>query len=242
MDNYIKDYSTTYQVNSLEKNLSSVYKNMFGWMAAALSLSAVTAYLVIDRIYTSEAFANAFFSSPTMWIMMIASFVMVFVLSGALHKLSLTTASVLFALYSVLMGAWIAPVLLIYTAESVTRVFLITAGTFAGMAFYGNITSRDLSKMGSILMMALFGIIIASVVNLFMHSTGMSYIISYAAVLIFCGLTMYDVQKFKNLIYNYGSEADDQIRKIALLGALNLYMDFLNLFLYLLRILGSRRD
>lgn len=241
MDNYVKNYSTSYETSSVEGTIASVYKNMFGWMAAALGLSALSAYVVIDRIYASEAFANAFFSSSAMWIMAIASFAMVFVLSGALHKLSMTSASLLFALYSVLMGAWIAPVLLIYTAESVTQVFLITAGTFGGMAVYGHITSRDLSKLGSILMMALIGIIIASLVNIFMHSSGMSLIISYISVVIFCGLTMYDVQKFKNIIYNYG-QADDQIRKIALLGALNLYMDFLNLFLYLLRILGSRRD
>lgn len=241
MDNYVKNYTTSYETSSVEGTIASVYKNMFGWMAAALCLSALSAYVVIDRIYASEAFANAFFSSSAMWIMAIASFAMVFILSGALHKLSMSTASLLFALYSVLMGAWIAPVLLIYTAESVTQVFLITAGTFGGMAVYGHITSRDLSKLGSILMMALIGIIIASLVNLFMHSSGMSLIISYISVVIFCGLTMYDVQKFKNIIYNYG-QADDQIRKIALLGALNLYMDFLNLFLYLLRILGSRRD
>lgn len=241
MNNYVKDYTTSYQTSAVEGTIVKVYKNMFGWMAAALSLSALTSFVVIDRIYTSEAFANAFFSSPAMWIMAIASFAMVMVLSGAIHRLSLTTASLLFALYSVLMGAWIAPVLLVYTAESVTQVFLITAGTFAGMAVYGHITSRDLSKMGSILMMALIGVIIASLVNMFMHSSGMSYVISYVAVLIFCGLTMYDVQKFKNIIYNYG-QADDQIRKVALLGALSLYMDFLNLFLYLLRILGSRRD
>lgn len=241
MDNYVKNYTTSYETSSVEGTIASVYKNMFGWMAAALGLSALSAYVVIDRIYASEAFANAFFSSSAMWIMAIASFAMVFILSGALHKLSMTSASLLFALYSVLMGAWIAPVLLIYTAESVTQVFLITAGTFGGMAVYGHITSRDLSKLGSILMMALIGIIIASLVNIFMHSSGMSLIISYISVVIFCGLTMYDVQKFKNIIYNYG-QADDQIRKIALLGALNLYMDFLNLFLYLLRILGSRRD
>lgn len=241
MDNYVKNYTTSYETSSVEGTIASVYKNMFGWMAAALGLSALSAYVVIDRIYASEAFANAFFSSSAMWIMAIASFAMVFILSGALHKLSMTSASLLFALYSVLMGAWIAPVLLIYTAESVTQVFLITAATFGGMAVYGHITSRDLSKLGSILMMALIGIIIASLVNIFMHSSGMSLIISYISVVIFCGLTMYDVQKFKNIIYNYG-QADDQIRKIALLGALNLYMDFLNLFLYLLRILGSRRD
>ena len=242
MDNYVKNYTTSYETSSVEGTIASVYKNMFGWMAAALGLSAGSAYVIIHLIYSSDAFAQMFLSSPAMWIMAIASFAMVFVLSGALHKLSMTTASLLFALYSVLMGAWIAPVLLVYTAESVTQVFLITAGTFAGMAFYGHITSRDLSKLGSILIMALWGVILASVVNFFMHSSGLSYIISYVAVAIFCGLTMYDVQKFKEMIYGYGGEADDNIRKIALIGALNLYLDFLNLFLYLLRSLGSRRD
>lgn len=238
---YIKDYATTgTQVQSVDST-ASVFKNMFGWMACGLGLSALSALVVIDRLTHSEVFAEIFLSQATMWGMIIATFGLVLVLNGMIHRLSFMTATLLFALYSALMGAWIAPVLLIYTEASVVKVFLITAGTFAATAFYGFVTRKDLSKVGQIGIMALIGVIIASVVNIFLHSSMMEYIISYITVAIFTGLTMYDVQRFKNLIYSYGDQADDNIRKIALLGALELYLDFLNLFLALLRILGGRK-
>ncbi len=149
-------------------------------------------------------------------------------------------AHLLFCLYAVIMGAWMTPVLLVYTAASVTKVFLITAGTFGGMAVYGHVSNKDLSTVGRICGIALWGVILASLVNLFMGSSTMDYVISYLAVAIFCGLTMYDVQKFKNLLIGSDS-SNDSVRKIALLGALTLYLDFLNLFLHLLRILGRRK-
>ena len=172
--------------------------------------------------------------------MIIASIAMVMIISSQIHKLSFMAASLLFSLYAVLMGAWISPILLIYTSSSVFQVFAITAGTFAGMSIYGHITKKDLTKIGQIAIMAIWGLILASLVNLFMHNETMSYIISYVGVLVFCGLTMYDVQKMKVLIYQGGFSGDD-LNKVALLGALNLYLDFLNLFLYLLRILGRRK-
>lgn len=242
MDNYSKDYKvdSQYGYDNVEVSVASAYKNMFAWMAGALGISAMTAFYVMDRIMKSDSFAEFFFSRGMMWGMVIASIAMVMILSSMIHKLSFITASVLFSLYAVLMGAWISPVLLIYTGESVAQVFLISAGTFAGMSIYGHLSKRDLSKIGQICGMALWGLILASLVNFFMHSGTMSYIISYVGVLIFCGLTMFDVQKMKNLIYQGGFTGND-LNKIALLGALNLYLDFLNLFLYLLRILGRRK-
>jgi len=242
MDNYVKDYNyqTGATAESVSVSISTAYRNMYGWMASALGVSAATAYVVMDRIVNSESFANTFFSRPVMWGMIIASFVMVIFLSAAINKLSVTTASIVFALYAVLLGAWVSPVLLAYTSSSVIQVFLITAGMFGGMALYGHVTKRDLSKVGSICMMGLWGIILASLVNWFFKSPMVSYVISYIGVVIFSGLTMWDVQKFKTMIYS-GVYSGDSLQKVALLGALSLYLDFLNLFLYLLRIMGSRK-
>ena len=243
---YTKDYeyshSTARGETTVEETTASVYRNMYLWMTAGLSITALTAFVVMDRISHSQPFAETFLSGGMMIFLAIVSFVLVFVLSGMINRLSFVTATLLFALYSVIMGAWMAPVLLVYTEASVFKVFLITAGTFGGMAVYGHVTKSDLTTVGRIAGMALWGVILASIVNFFMHSAMMDYVISYVAIAIFCGLTMYDVQKFKELIFSFGSEANDNVRKIALIGALSLYLDFLNLFLHLLRILGSRRD
>ncbi len=238
---YVKDYNYGASPVDFEATTSSVYRSMFGWMAGGLGLTALTSFVIMDRLVQSDVFAEIFLSKGMMWFLILASFGMVIGLSSMIHRLSFMTASVLFALYSVVMGAWITPVLLMYTGASVFQVFLITAGTFAGMAVYGYFTKADLSKVGKIAIMALWGVIIASLVNFFMHSSAMSYIISCISVAIFCGLTMYDVQRFKAFIEGYGETADDNVRKIALIGALSLYMDFLNLFLSLLRIMGNRR-
>lgn len=242
MDNYTKEYNvnSNYGNDNAEVSVASAYKNMFAWMAGALGLSALTSYYVMNHIILSDSFAEIFLSKGMMWGMIIASIAMVMIISTQIHKLSFIGASLLFSLYAVLMGAWISPIMLIYTASSVFQVFVITAGTFAGMSIYGHITKRDLTKVGQIAIMAVWGLILASLINFFMHNDTMSYIISYVGVLIFCGLTMYDVQKMKNLIYQGGFSGDD-LNKVALLGALNLYLDFLNLFLYLLRILGRRK-
>ncbi len=241
---YVKDYTVRSESSEqrFAETTASVYRNMYLWMTCGLALTAMTAFLVMDRIVHNGAFAEMFLSNGMMWGLAIASFILVLALSAMIERLSFIVATLFFALYSVVMGAWMAPVLLVYTEASVFKVFLITAGTFGGMAVYGHVTKSDLTTVGRIAGMALWGVILASIVNFFMHSAMIDYVISYVAVAIFCGLTMYDVQKFKQIILNYGSEADDNVRKIALLGALSLYLDFLNLFLHLLRILGSRRD
>ena len=168
-----------------------------------------------------------------------AEFALVFGVSAAINKLSLTTATLMFILYSVINGALLSYIFLAYTASSVATVFFITAGTFAAMAIVGYTTKTDLSSMGKILFMALIGLIIATIVNLFIKSSGFTLILSYVGVLIFVGLTAWDSQKIKQMLLQ-APDAGEGAQKLALLGALTLYLDFINLFIYLLRIFGRR--
>ena len=171
--------------------------------------------------------------------MIIAEFALVIGVSAAIHRLSLTTATLMFILYSVINGALLSYIFLVYTASSVATVFFITAGTFGAMALLGYTTKTDLSSIGKYLIMALIGLIIATVVNLFIQSTGFTLILSYVGVLIFVGLTAYDSQKIKQMLLQ-APDAGEGAQKLALLGALTLYLDFINLFIYLLRIFGRR--
>ena len=171
--------------------------------------------------------------------MIIAEFALVIGVSAAINRLSLTTATLMFILYSVINGALLSYIFLAYTASSIATVFFITAGTFGVMAFIGYTTKTDLSSMGKIVMMALIGLIIATVVNLFIKSSGLTMILSYVGVLVFVGLTAYDTQKIKHMLLQ-APDAGEGAQKLALLGALSLYLDFINLFIYLLRIFGRR--
>ena len=173
------------------------------------------------------------------WGLIIAEFALVIGVSAAINKLSLTTATLMFILYSVINGALMSYIFLAYTASSIATVFFITAGTFAAMAIIGYTTKTDLTSLGKILMMALIGLIIATVVNLFIKSSGFTLILSYVGVLIFVGLTAYDSQKIKQMLLQ-APDAGETAQKLALLGALSLYLDFINLFIYLLRIFGRR--
>ncbi|MDO4497686.1 MAG: Bax inhibitor-1/YccA family protein [Bacteroidales bacterium] len=233
---YVKDYQYTNTTVS-EAVVSRAYRDMYGWMACGLALSAITAFFCIDK-----NIVIAMMQSNVMWLLAIASFVMVFVLNAAIQRISFTTATLCFAGYSIIMGAWIAPVLYIYTAASVFQVFASTAAAFGAMALYGHFTKRDLSSFGRIFMMGLIGIIIASVINIFVANSVMDFVVSILGVVLFCGLTMYDVQQFKQMLNQSYLYDNQTVQKIALLGALKLYLDFLNLFLYLLRLLGDRRD
>ncbi len=216
----------------------ALMQKVYTWMTLAMLITGVTAYGVAN----SPSILNMIFSNQIIfWGMIIAEFGLVFALSGMLNRLSLTTATLMFVGYSVLNGAVLSSIFLVYTLSSIGQVFFITAATFGVMAFIGYTTKTDLTSMGKILFMALIGIIIATVVNIFVGSTGLQTVISYLGVLIFVGLTAYDSQKIKRMLYEQES-SDEGAQKLALLGALTLYLDFINLFLYLLRILGSRRD
>lgn len=233
--------ATTYIRSYAHENQATVFRNMYGWMTMALVISALSSLVSLKWLESSVAYRQFLFSSYGMFIMAGISIVLVIVLAGRLQKLSFGTATGIFIAYSILNGLWLAPIFLIYTQSSIVSTLLITAGTFGATSVYGYITKANLAKIGQICIMALLGLIIATVVNFFMHSETMQYIISYAGVLIFCGLTAYDTQKYKKLIMEYEGEITDEVKKIALLGALELYLDFINLFLYLLRIFGKRR-
>ena len=235
--------------NNLDFNLSSrerelsmsaafpvLMRKVYVWMTLALALTGFTAY----GVATSPGIITALYSnSVLLWGLVIAEFAIVFGVSAAINRLSLTTATLLFVLYSVINGALFSSIFLVYTKSSIASVFFITAGTFGVMALIGYTTKKDLSSMGKILFMALIGIIIATIVNIFLKSSGLEMIVSYLGVLIFVGLTAYDTQKIKNMLM-MAPDASEASQKIALLGALNLYLDFINLFIYLLRIFGRR--
>ena len=216
----------------------ALMRKVYIWMALALAITGFTAFGVAN----SPAILQAIVTNKILFFgLLIGELALVWGVSAAIDRLSLTTATMLFILYSVINGVTLSFIFLVYTAESITSTFFITAGTFAAMAAIGYFTKSDLSSRGRILFMALIGLIIATVVNLFMHSSTMNLIISYAGVLIFVGLTAYDSQKIKQMLLTADS-MDEGAQKMALMGALSLYLDFINLFLYLLRILGSNRD
>ena len=211
-------------------------RKVYVWMTLALVLTGVTAY----GVASSPGVITAIFSNQLLfWGLIIAEFALVFGISAAINRLSLTTATLMFVLYSVINGAVLSSIFLIYTLSSIASVFFITAGTFGVMALIGYTTKTDLTSMGKILFMALIGIIIATIVNIFLKSSGLQMIVSYLGVLIFVGLTAYDSQKIKNMLL-MAPDAGEGAQKLALLGALTLYLDFVNLFIYLLRIFGRR--
>ena len=205
-------------------------------MTLALAITGFTAY----GVATSPGILQAIYTNQILfWGLIIAEFALVIGVSAAINRLSLTTATLMFILYSIINGALLSYIFLAYTASSVATVFFITAGTFGAMALIGYTTKADLSSMGKILFMALIGMIIATIVNLFIKSDGLTMILSYIGVLIFVGLTAYDTQKIKQMLMQ-APDASESAQKMALLGALTLYLDFINLFIYLLRIFGKR--
>ena len=214
-------------------------RKVYVWMTLALVITGITAYSVADSPSVLSVIVD---NQVVFWGLIIAELTAVIAISGAINKLSLATATLLFVFYSVINGATMAIVFAAYEISSIAHVFFITAGTFAVMAVIGYSTKTDLTSMGKFLMMALFGLIIATLVNIFLvRSTGMDLIISYAGVLIFVGLTVYDSWKIKMQLMETDSDDIEVSQKAALLGALQLYLDFVNLFLYLLRIMGKRK-
>ena len=207
-------------------------------MTLALAITGLTAY----GVATSPTILSLIFSSKvTFFGLIIAEFALVFAISGAINRLSLSTATMLFILYSVINGATLSSIFFAFSVATIGKVFFITAGTFGAMALVGYTTKTDLTSMGKLLFMALLGIIIASVVNIFVASSSLDLILSYVGVLVFVGLTAYDTQKIKQMC-QAAPDAGESAQKLALIGALSLYLDFINLFLYLLRIFGNNRD
>ena len=223
---------------ALSSAFPALMRKVFVWMTLALAITGLTAF----GVATSPALVSLIFGSKLMfWGLIIAEFALVFAISGAITRLSLSTATLLFILYSVVNGATLSVIFFAFSAAVIAKTFFITAGTFGVMALVGYTTKTDLTSMGKLLFMALLGIIIASVVNMFVHSSGFDLIISYVGVLIFVGLTAYDTQKIKQMCLE-APDGGEMSQKLALLGALSLYLDFINLFLYLLRIFGNSKD
>ncbi len=216
--------------------LPALMRKVYVWMTLALAITGFTAFAVAS---TPNLQHIVLMNTWVMWGLIIAEFALVMGISWGINKLSLTTATLLFVLYSVINGATLSVIFVAYSIGTISKVFFITAGTFAVMAFIGYVTKTDLSKLGKILFMALIGVIIATVVNIFVKSSGLDLILSYVGVLVFVGLTAYDTQKIKNMLWQAG-DLSETSQKIALLGALSLYLDFINLFIYLLRIFGRR--
>lgn len=211
-------------------------RKVYLWMALALVITGVTAY----GVATSPGILQAIYTNQVLfWGLIIAEFGLVIGVSAAINKISLTTATLMFIIYSVINGALLSYIFLVYTASSVATVFFITAGTFGAMAVVGYTTKTDLTSMGKYLFMALIGLVIATLVNLFVKSDGLTMILSYVGVLVFVGLTAWDSQKIKQMLLQ-APDAGESSQKLALLGALTLYLDFVNLFIYLLRIFGKR--
>ncbi|MDP3463072.1 MAG: Bax inhibitor-1/YccA family protein [Bacteroidales bacterium] len=231
--------TTEIQTNALVRTFMA---NVFSRMFMALAITALIAWLASG----SDAFVRMMFNSQSGglsiagWVIMLSPLGLVLWMSAGFNKMSAATMAVVFAVYSVLMGLSLSFIFLAYTGSSIAKTFVIASAMFGLMAVLGYTTKTDLTKFGSLMFMGLIGLIIASVVNYFMKSSTMEYIISFVGVLVFTGLTAYDVQKIKRLGVN-AIEQGDSMTKIAIMGALTLYLDFINLFLFLLRFFGNRR-
>jgi FtsH-binding integral membrane protein len=229
---------STYINNNVQNAYLAILKNVYLWMTLALGISGLTAIGVANSHQLLELLYS---NSIVLFIIFLAQLGLVWFISAKINSISINTATALFIAYSILTGVTLASIFIVFTQESIANVFFISAGTFAGISIYGYTTKRDLSNWSAYLIMALFGLIIASVVNWFMHSEILYWIISYVGVLVFVGLTAYDTQKIKQLALISHDHNGDVPQKVALIGALTLYLDFINLFIYLLRIFGKRK-
>lgn len=230
-------YSTAMQAEnelSLSNYIARVMRRVYGKMSLGLLTTALTSFAVLS----SPSIMSVLFSHQAVfWVLMAVELGLVIAISAAINKLSTATATALFYLYSVVNGIVLTPIFMVYTMSSIGFTFLITSLTFGAMTIFGYVTKQDLTKFGAILFMGLIGLIICSLVNIFLQSSALEWGISIVGVLIFVGLTAWDTQKIKEM----ASKADQsQVGKVATLGALSLYLDFINLFLYLLRFFGSR--
>lgn len=240
MDNYTQTYNyNTASPVSLSSTFARLMRSVYAWMCAALVMTALTALTVAKNGDLVMAIAT---NRLLFWGLMIAELGLVVYLSARIMKMSFAAAGLAFAAYAILNGVTFSFLFFAYTMQSIAQTFFVTAGTFGAMSLVGFFVKKDLSGLGRTLMMLLIGLIIATVVNIFLASTGLAMILNYVGVLIFVGLTAYDTQKIKVMLAEasqYG--LNDQTQKLALLGSLSLYLDFINLFLYLLRFFGDRK-
>lgn len=238
----VNDLTGEKAVETIDEGLRQYMIKIFNYMGLGLCLTAFAAWLVANTPLLGLMYNvhdNVADLSALGWIVMLAPLGMVFGFNAMMQRAGISKLRLMFFAFSFVMGMSCANILLAYSGESITRVFLITAATFGAMSLYGYTTKRDLTSIGSFLYMGLWGIIIASIVNIFMNSVGLYYAVSYISVVIFVGLTAYDMQKLK--AFYYAIDGEDNHHRMAISGALNLYLDFINLFLSLLRVMGDRR-
>ena len=231
---------------AIDEGLRAYMIRVYNYMAMGVALTGVVSWLTFNAAVTETAgrlvltpFGQMIFSGPAVLVLFLGTLGMVFLISWRINSLQPSTAFTLFMVYAGLLGLMLSSVFLAYTGASVTRVFFISAASFAGLSLYGYTTQRDLSAIGSFMMMGLIGLIIAMLVNMFLKSTGLDFVISAAGVLIFAGLTAWDTQKIKEMFYP--QEDGTVVGRKAVMGALTLYLDFINLFLFMLRFFGDRR-
>ncbi len=235
------------EAGAIDQGLRAYMLRVYNYMASGVAITGIVAYAVYamsvvtgpDGALSLTAFGNLMFASGFKWVVIFAPLAMVFFISFRINKMSLSTAQIAFWAFSALMGASIASIFLIYAGESIARVFFITAASFGALSLWGYTTAKDLSGWGSFLFMGLIGVIIASLVNLFIGSTALQFAVSVIGVLVFAGLTAYDTQQIKEM-YSANDDGTMAGRK-AVMGALRLYLDFINLFLLLLQLFGDRR-
>jgi len=229
----------------MDEGLRAYMLRVYNYMGSALLVTGIVALVTFKLAVDSlsplifSPLGNSIYNSGLAWVVMLAPLGVVFYMSFGINKMSASKAQTVFWIFAALMGISLSSIFVVYTETSITRVFFITAGTFGAMSLYGYTTKRDLTKLGSFLMMGLIGIIIASLVNIFLKSSMMYFVISILGVLIFVGLTAYDTQKIKNMYA--ASDTGELMGKKAVMGALTLYLDFINLFIMLLRLFGQRR-
>lgn len=225
----------------IDEGLRTYMLKVYNLMALGLAITGIAAYAAFQFAFADgqlTAFGQAIYVSPLKWVVMLAPLALVFYMSFRINSMSVSAAQTTFWVYAGLMGLSLSSIFLIYTGQSITQTFFVTAASFGALSLYGYTTKRSLSGMGSFLMMGLFGLIIASIVNIFLASSALDFAISAIGVLIFAGLTAYDTQKIKEMYFE--EEGAEATGRKAIMGALTLYLDFINLFLFMLRFLGNK--
>ena len=232
------DRDIKYYASYCNEGLRSYMLKVYHYMAGALGITGLIAYLTAS----SPALLSFIYQSPMQWVVMFAPLIFVFIFSSKIHTMRVETAQVSFWCFAVLMGLSLSWIFLAYSlGASIARVFFVSASMFGAMAIYGNTTKRDLTSFGSFLIMGVVGIIIASLINMFIQSSALHFAISLLGVLLFTGLTAYDSQKIKDVYYRYNNGNEAALSKFSIMGALTLYFDFINIFISLLSLMGDRR-
>ena len=223
----------------IDQGLRGYMLSVYNYMGLAVAVTGAVAMFTANYAQSSPAFAQALYGSPLRWVVMLAPLAFVMVLSFGINKLSTGAAQVVFWIYSAVMGLSLSSIFLVYTGQSIAQTFFVTAAAFGGLSLYGYTTKRSLSGMGSFLIMGVIGIIIASLVNIFLASSALMFAINVIGVLVFAGLTAYDTQRIKHT-YDVVSHNGELMAKSAIMGALSLYLDFVNMFMFLLSFMGNR--